>query len=104
MILRVLLCCCFLRAAFAVDEWPQFRGASAGVAEDKNLPDTWSATENVVWKVHIPGRGWSSPVVAGDRIYLTSVIASQEEEAPKKGLYFGGNREAAPPDDHRWMV
>jgi outer membrane protein assembly factor BamB len=93
-----------LSVLLAADGWTQFRGASAGVAEDKNLPDTWSSTENIVWKLGIPGRGWSSPVVAADRIYLTSVVASHDEEAPKKGLYFGGNRETAPPDDHRWMV
>src|SRR5689334_17849158 len=82
-----------LSAAPAGESWPQFRGPySAGIAEDKNLPETWSNTQNIVWKLDIPGRGWSSPVAAGDRIYLTSVIASQQEEAPKKGLYFGGNR------------
>ncbi len=104
MIIKVLVCCCFLSSAFAAEEWSQFRGASAGVADDKNLPDTWSASENVVWKVDIAGRGWSSPVVAGDRIFLTSVIAAQPEEAPKKGLYFGGERKTPPPDEHRWMV
>src|SRR6476469_1884418 len=94
-----------LPAARAAESWPQFRGPfSAGIAEDKNLPETWSSTENVVWKLDIPGRGWSSPVAAGDRIYLTSVIASQEEEAPNKGLYFGGNRETPPPGEHRWIV
>jgi outer membrane protein assembly factor BamB len=104
MKLPVLIALAILPAAFGAEGWTQFRGSAAGVAEDKNLPDTWSTTENVVWKADIPGRGWSSPVVAGDRIYLTSVIATETEEAPKKGLYFGGNREAAPPDDHRWMV
>jgi outer membrane protein assembly factor BamB len=96
----LLACCCF----GADDGWTQFRGASAGVAEDANLPEVWSANQNVKWKIEIPGRGWSSPVVAGDRIYLTSVIATEKEEAPKKGLYFGGNREAPPTDEHRWMV
>ena len=91
-------------SALAQDAWPQFRGPAAGVAEDAALPDTWTTTANVAWKLDIPGRGWSSPVVAGDRIFLTSVIAAQPEEPPKKGLYFGGNREAPPPDDHRWMV
>ena len=100
----VALVCLSLSAAAADDAWPQFRGPSAGVAEDAALPETWSATSNVAWKLEIPGRGWSSPVVAGDRIFLTSVIATQPEEPPKKGLYFGGNREAAPPDEHRWMV
>ena len=42
----------------AVDNWPQFRGPGAmGVADDPKLPDSWSETENVVWKTEIPGRG-----------------------------------------------
>jgi outer membrane protein assembly factor BamB len=87
------------------DQWPQFRGPqSTGVADDPALPDNWSATRNVVWKSEIPGSGWSSPVVWGDRIFVTSVISTVAPEAPKKGLYFGGNREAIPADEHRWMV
>ena len=88
----------------ADEKWPQFRGPqSMPVAEDPTLPDTWSTTENVVWKVDIPGSGWSSPVVWGDTIFLTSVISSVDGEKPKKGLYFGGERKP-PADEHRWMV
>ena len=95
----------FTALAFSSDQWPQFRGPqSTGVADDPNLPDTWSTTRNVIWKTEIPGSGWSSPVVWGDRIFLTSVISSVAPEAPKKGLYFGGNREGIPADEHRWMV
>lgn len=84
--------------------WPQFRGPdSTGVVEDPSLPDTWSETKNVVWKSEIPGLGWSSPIVWGDRIFLTSVVSAGEIEAPKKGLYFGGER-GLPKDEHRWMV
>jgi outer membrane protein assembly factor BamB len=86
-------------------QWPQFRGPqSIGVVEDPQLPDKWSATENVAWKTEVPGMGWSSPIVWGDRIFVTSVISSAEIEAPKKGLYFGGNRIDPPKDEHRWMV
>jgi hypothetical protein len=86
------------------DRWPQFRGpGSLGVAEDPALPDRWSATENVAWKTDIPGTGWSSPVVWGDNIFVTSVVSSVEGEKPKKGLYFGGER-PAPTDIHRWVV
>ncbi|PYT32873.1 MAG: serine/threonine protein kinase [Acidobacteria bacterium] len=89
----------------AADQWPQFRGPqSTGVADDPALPETWSATRNIVWKKEIPGSGWSSPVVWGDRIFLTSVVSTVTPEAPKKGLYFGGNRESIPSDEHRWMV
>ncbi len=88
----------------AQDRWPQFRGPqSTGVVEDPALPDKWSATENVAWKTNIPGLGWSSPIVWGDRIFLTSVVSSAEIEPPKKGLYFGGER-GMPADEHRWMV
>ena len=100
----LLLCAAALMLPGA-DQWPQFRGPqSTGVADDPALPDNWSTTRNVVWKSEIPGSGWSSPVVWGDRIFVTSVISTVAPEAPKKGLYFGGNREAIPADEHRWMV
>jgi outer membrane protein assembly factor BamB len=93
-----------LTGTLAHDNWPQFRGpGSLGVAEDPNLPETWSANENVAWKTQIPGTGWSSPTVWGDSIFVTSVISSVDGEKPKKGLYFGGER-TAPQDIHRWMV
>ena len=93
----------------ASDTWPQFRGPDAGVAaDDPALPDTWSQTENVLWKVRIPGAGWSSPVVWGDHVFVTSAVsanASEEVEAVK-GLYdpgdeFGKTKAAAP---HQWFV
>jgi outer membrane protein assembly factor BamB len=90
--------------ATAEDNWPQFRGPGArGVAEDPSLPESWSTTENVAWSVEIPGDGWSSPVVWGDRIFVTSVLSDGEREAPRKGLYFGGERDT-PTEVHRWMV
>jgi outer membrane protein assembly factor BamB len=94
-----------LLPAWAGSNWPEFRGgAAAGVVDEKGLPDTWSTTKNVVWKADIPGRGWSSPIVWEDRIFVTSVIRAGEEEDAKKGLYFGGNRTKPPTDIHRWMV
>jgi len=90
---------------FAGDSWPQFRGpGSAGVSDGSGLPDTWSPTENVVWKTPIPGLAWSSPVVWGDRIFVTSAIQEAGEQEPvKKGLYLFGER---PTSEHpqRWMV
>ncbi len=62
-----------LSASFSpAADWPQFRGPEGnGVSEAKNLPVTWSDTENVAWKAELPGKGTSSPVVFGERIYLT---------------------------------
>ena len=93
--------------AQAEAEWPQFRGLRAGaVADDPALPDTWSETENVAWTVDIPGLGWSSPVVWGDHVFLTSAISAGEERAPVPGLYdpgeeYGKTRSTA---EHSWMV
>ncbi len=54
-------------------DWPQFRGPTGqGHSDEQSLPLHWSETSNVRWKVAIPGKGWSSPVVQGDRIWLTT--------------------------------
>jgi outer membrane protein assembly factor BamB len=87
------------------ENWPQFRGAdSMGVSERSDLADHWSPTDNVEWKTDIAGRGWSSPIVWGDRIFVTTVVNLGEDEAPKKGLYFGGERTKPPTADHEWRV
>ena len=91
-------------ASVLAAQWPQFRGpGSTGVSADGRLPESWSPSNNVVWRATIPGVGWSSPIVWKNTIFLTSVIRSQEGEAPKPGLYFGGER-PAPSDEHRWIV
>ena len=54
-------------------DWPQFRGPNGqGHSDEQGLPLNWSEATNVRWKVAIPGKGWSSPVVQGDRIWLTT--------------------------------
>jgi outer membrane protein assembly factor BamB len=59
--------------------WPGWRGPSAqGLVADSGYPDTWSDTENVLWKVEVPGRGNSSPIVWGDRLFLTTAYDGGE--------------------------
>jgi outer membrane protein assembly factor BamB len=71
--------------ARAAVEWPEWRGPGAmGHASGSGLPSRWSESQNVTWKSAIPGRGWSTPVIAGDQIWLTTAIetpASPEEAA-----------------------
>ncbi|MDE2907412.1 MAG: serine/threonine protein kinase, partial [Acidobacteriota bacterium] len=56
-------------------DWPQFRGPTGqGHAPDAAVPLEWSETENVTWKAPVEGRGWSSPVIAGGRIWLTTAV------------------------------
>lgn len=55
------------------NDWPQFRGPFGNAAApDSNTPVTWSDSENIVWKTELPGRGASSPIVFGNRIFLTA--------------------------------
>jgi outer membrane protein assembly factor BamB len=105
--------CCLLftcewsaKAADGPSSWPQFRGpGSRSVAEGENkLPERWSATENVAWKRDIAGRGWSSPVVWGEHVFLTTVVNTGTTEEAKKGLYFGGDRPVPPDAVHQWKV
>jgi outer membrane protein assembly factor BamB len=57
----------------AVADWPQFRGPDGmGTSPDTGIPETWSDTENIAWKIPLPGVGASSPVVIGDKVFLTA--------------------------------
>jgi len=63
----------FLCVPALAEDWPEFRGPTGqGHSSETGLPLTWSETRNVRWKVAIPGKGWSSPAVQGDRIWLTT--------------------------------
>ena len=62
-------------AAKQPEPWPQFRGPTGeGHAGGPSPPLTWSETENIKWKAAIPGKGWSSPVLQGDQIWLTTAL------------------------------
>ena len=97
------LCIATLAAALATlqstnaagpGEWPRFRGPDgAGVADGSTLPQNWSTTTNVAWSLDVPGRGWSSPIVWRDRVFLTSAVNSGAFKAPSTGIY--GNDYAA---------
>jgi outer membrane protein assembly factor BamB len=96
-----------LVAVPAANQWPQFRGSDAGVAPDHPaLPHTWSETENVVWKADIPGLGWSSPVVWGNHVFVTTAISAGVEPQPVKGLYDPGDVHGKTDAvaAQRWMV
>lgn len=65
-------------AAARGDGWPQFRGPNATQTASAELPDDWAAAANHRWKVALPGRGQSSPVVAGDTVYVTANSGMQQ--------------------------
>lgn len=63
----------------SAEDWPQFRGPTGqGHATEQGLPLEWSESRNVLWKTPVPGSGWSSPVVAGGKVWLTTVVETKE--------------------------
>jgi outer membrane protein assembly factor BamB len=76
---RILVSCgifgIFAGATARAENWPQWRGPNHnGISNEKNLPIRWSKSENIAWRVKLPGRGGATPVVWNDRIFLTSVL------------------------------
>jgi outer membrane protein assembly factor BamB len=73
-----------LGSSAVADNWPQWRGPEGtGQSKEKNLPVSWSDAENIRWKVPLPGPGMSSPIVWGNRIFLTQ---SLDREGKKRAL------------------
>src|SRR5437016_9932768 len=79
-----------LSTAWGVDpEWPRFRGPDANpIAVKGRLPEKWSKTESVEWAAEIPGRGWSSPIVSGRNVFLTTVTTEGKSKAPQIGTEY----------------
>ncbi len=71
----------FLSVLTSAQDWTKFRGPTGdGHVTVKSIPLKWSDTENVEWKVSVPGKGWSSPVISKGKIYLTSAVAEGDNQ------------------------
>ena len=79
--------------------WPQWRGPDgSGVSNEKNLPAEWSPTKNIKWKTPIEGRAHSSPIVWGNRIFLTTAVEGGEVAGAKAVTHLLDNKEFVHPD------
>lgn len=86
--------------------WPSFRGPSAsGIADGQNLPDEWNPAtgQNILWRTPIPGLAHSSPVVWGNRIYVTSAVSSDPKASFRPGLYGDGDA-SKDRSQQRWII
>ncbi len=90
----------------ATDNWPSFRGPNAtGVAHGHPAPVEWDAEkgENILWRTPIPGLALSSPVVWGERVFVTTAVSSDADAGFRHGLY--GDVEPSPDlSNHSWRV
>jgi outer membrane protein assembly factor BamB/protein tyrosine phosphatase (PTP) superfamily phosphohydrolase (DUF442 family) len=94
------------RAETSKGSWPSFRGPQAsGIADGQNLPDEWNSKtgQNILWRTPIPGLAHSSPVVWGNRIFVTSAVSSDPKASFRPGLYGDGDA-SKDRSVHRWMV
>jgi outer membrane protein assembly factor BamB len=86
--------------------WPSFRGPQAsGIAESQNLPDKWDVKtgENILWRTPIPGLAHSSPIVWGNRVFVTSAVSTDPKATFRPGLYGDGDA-SKDLSHHRWMI
>jgi outer membrane protein assembly factor BamB len=82
-IFALFLLLAFIDALHAQDNWPQWRGpAQNGVSQTKNLPTTWSETENIVWKTPMPSWSGGTPIIWGDRVFVASPSAADPNWQP----------------------
>jgi outer membrane protein assembly factor BamB len=84
----VLLLLVAATTRMSAEDWPQFRGPTGqGHATERGLPLEWSETRNVLWKSPVAGIGWSSPVVAGGRIWLTTAVRDRNQTSLRALAY-----------------
>ncbi len=91
--IRVIASLFLVAGAFAGEpEWPGFRGPfSNPSAASSDLPDRWSQTSNIEWTAAVPGLGWSSPIVAGRNIFLTTVTTDGKAKQPQAGANYSND-------------
>ena len=107
IVLTVLLVAVgFLASQASAGNWPQWRGPDgSGISNEKNLPLEWSPSRNIKWKTPIEGRSHSSPIVWGNRVFLTTAIEGPVVPGAKAVKHMDGDREFLHPDsigaDHK---
>jgi len=86
-------------AAADPSNWPQWRGpASLGISTERNLPEEWAPDRNIKWKAAIPGKGHSSPIVWGKRVFLTTAVEGAIVPGAKAVPHMDNGKETKHPD------
>lgn len=100
--IMMVICSCALMPAVSSPPWPQWRGPlNTGMAEG-DAPLRWDSSRNVRWQLAIPGKGNSTPVIAGNRIFLTTAVPTGKAVAPPASGRAGGGADGG--IEHRFEV
>ena len=97
--MRLVLALVLSTVAFgAEDDWSRWRGPNDDGMARGDVPHEWSDTKNIAWKVNVPGRGFSSPVIWGNKLFVTTAVPMGDAKRPKQlrmRAAEDGEREAA---------
>jgi len=89
---------------FGNDNWPQFRGSKGdNISTESNLPIEWGNDMNIQWKQKIPGKGWSSPIVWGDKVFVTTSL-KDKTDSDLEYTENSDDRRTQPVDDYRFEI
>ena len=102
-------------AGSADANWPRFRGNDGGVAtDDPRLPNSWGPSTNIVWRMAVPGWSWSSPVVWGDHVFVTTTISTADADPSQPASAYASRASGGRPltfqdisssaAEHRWVL
>ena len=103
----LMMSCVILIGAHRIfaHDWPGWRGDGRGISPEKNLPLKWSEDEGVKWKTPIGGAGYSSPIVWGSRVFVTTAVAEDPNvETFRGGVYVGGDRKKPDESEYAYHV
>ncbi len=106
---RVVIASCLLLMSTgwaSAQDWPGWRGDGRGISPEKDLPLKWSETEGVKWKTPIPGAGHSSPIVSGNRVFLSTAVAHDPNVETFQGgiTFMGGNTTKPDASEYAYCV
>ena len=103
--LTVCIVCLISPEQICAQNWPGWRSDGHGISPEKNLPLKWSESEGVKWKIPMPGAGHSSPIVWGNRVFVTTGVAEDPTvETFKGGVFMGGDRRSPDESEYAYRV
>ncbi|MGC6446400.1 MAG: PQQ-binding-like beta-propeller repeat protein [Rubripirellula sp.] len=102
----IWICLLWITGANADNHWQRFRGPGGrGIGSaTADLPLEWNQDKNVAWVSDVPGWGWSSPIVQGNQVFITTVVNDEKINTPAKGLYLGQGVREPSKGLHHWLV
>jgi len=106
--IKILIFVFFLASCSSNSNWPQFLGPDGNnISTEVDLPVEWGDNKNMLWKFKVPGKGWSSPVVWEEKVFITTAYKDKKENLEKEGEKEnpdGAENRIQPDKDYRFEI